>query len=135
MTERTTGATDAQIEAAAKLGWEAYTGYVTRIPWERAGPFKSHGHTKIAEAIAAYLVPPGHRIIGPEDITALRRMLALCVAVQDFMNAVEPWDFADDTVNVVVPWDAVDALWNVEASMTDGHDDRRLAALIGDDES
>jgi hypothetical protein len=67
MSERVTGATDAQIEAAhADYSEPPNCGVRYRV-------FDF-------QQIAHYLIPPDHRIIGPEDIAELReRSIALAV--------------------------------------------------------
>jgi hypothetical protein len=98
MTERTTGATDAQIEAAAERMGERY-GFVTD---------KKQRHT--IRYYGQFLVPPDHRLIGPEDIAALRRIVKgyeVCVLHHTEHNALRPLN------------------WNEDVD--------RLAALIGDD--
>jgi hypothetical protein len=54
---------------------------------------------------------PGSLVIGPEDVAALRRVLQAYKAATDALNI----------------------LWEGTANASDAHDDRRLAALIGDD--
>jgi hypothetical protein len=52
-----------------------------------------------------------HRIIGPDDLNAIRNVLIAHKAAMVALNA----------------------LWEGTASSADNHDDRRLAALIGDE--
>jgi hypothetical protein len=131
MGERTTGATDAQIEALeahseAKLAYAlGETGATeAQIKASHLRRIQSRDWTETtlrayddvwmteARANARYLVPPDHRIIGPEDIVALRRVLQAYKAATDALNI----------------------LWEGTANASDAHDDRRLAALIGDDD-
>jgi hypothetical protein len=68
MSNRATGATTAQIEAAfmrrfRNADWTSTTQEAYRDIWEEQ-----------AREHAAYLIPPDHRIIGPDDITVIRQM-------------------------------------------------------------
>jgi hypothetical protein len=105
MGERTTGATDTQIEAAVmrrfrNADWTSTTQEAYRDIWEEQ-----------AREHAAYLIPPDHRIIGPDDIEALRRVLDIYAAVVD-------------------PTFDVERTWTIASAQTDLD---RLAALIGGD--
>jgi hypothetical protein len=121
MSERTTGATDAQIEALeahseAKLAYAlGETGATeAQIKASHLRRIQSRDWTETtlrayddvwmteARANARYLVPPDHRIIGPDDITVIRQM---CTELKSRGNLL------------YVSPDEVD----------------RLAALIGDD--
>jgi hypothetical protein len=91
MTERATGATEAQIEALeahseAKLAYVARSTGATdaQITAAHLRRIASRDWTETtqrayddvwmteARANASYLVPPDHRILGPDDIAALR---------------------------------------------------------------
>jgi len=62
MGERTTGATPAQIEAAV-------------AKWETCPEKDVPAFRRVVTGYAEDLVPPDHRIIGPEDIESLRRVV------------------------------------------------------------
>jgi hypothetical protein len=127
MSERTTGA---EI-AAAKAFRSALqsVGISSATPWAEIGPQRQYRHIRAVQAMRE----TDHRIIGPDDLAALRRIHALVVAAQAFIETVSPWDYIDDDADVMISRHTIDLLWNAEALVSDGHDDRRLAALIGDD--
>jgi predicted amino acid dehydrogenase len=109
MIDRTTGATEAQIEAACQ----------SRMTEQFAGDDSSelttdrqrHHVASMVRVIAPHLVPPGSLIFDDDDIAALRRVLDAYKAAMDALNI----------------------LWEGTANASDAHDDSRLTALIGDD--
>jgi hypothetical protein len=62
MGERTTGATDAQIEAAV-------------AKWKTCPEKDVPAYRRVVTGYAEDLVPPDHRIIGPDELAALRRLI------------------------------------------------------------
>jgi hypothetical protein len=79
--------------------------------WETCPEKDVPAFRRVVTGYAEDLVPPGSLIFGPEDIAALRRVL-------------DAYKAAIDALNI---------LWEGTANAADAHDDRRLAALIGDD--
>jgi hypothetical protein len=75
MSTRTTGATDAQIEAAVERQFDD-TSWADEAKAAYRGPYLDAMKHK-----SQYLVPPDHRIIGPDDLSALGRVLALAKTV------------------------------------------------------
>lgn len=81
MAERKTGATDVQIEAAIQNEYR-----VRCRGWEDPAYHRSQFAALISD-VAPHLVPPGHRIISPEVIAAIREVLAVaCEEISDFVN-------------------------------------------------
>jgi hypothetical protein len=113
MDERTTGATDAHIEAAVRRGW-----------WPDDS--RDDVQRQIMTGYAEDLVPPDHRIFGPDDIAALR------FAERVLSDVIDTASNGDELCHEVLAqsFNAVGG----DADVADYETHRaRLAALIGDD--
>jgi hypothetical protein len=83
-----TGATEAQIEAAAKRYhvWESSDPDTYR-PWEKLGRRTQECLKEIAEEMLSAAVPPGSRIIDAEDAAAIRRVVECFKYKSDWLDA------------------------------------------------
>lgn len=116
MDERTTGATNEQMVDGVRRFYENWGKY----PGPTAEQFTftaNNEYMTITEA-AEFLVPPGYRIVTPDDLAAIRRAWR-------FLGAIQRWDTAPNDP------DAVDEHAYASAEFTDD-DLARLAALTGE---
>lgn len=111
-----TGATPAQIEAAAKR-MEAKYAFITD---------QKERHT--LRYYGQFLVPPGARIVEPEDVVAVRLAHALAVAAHEWREAEadERGGIMADQRKTAAVCDLIDAIDALTPEQID-----RLGALIG----
>jgi hypothetical protein len=120
MSERTTGATPQQIEAAAIRG----SGH-TPETWRGTSDAYQDQETTWWRGVTKHIVPPDHRIIGPEDIAAVAHVTRDYARLAATAMALRDW--------VTDPVLIAEADGLVASLETCDDDVARLAALIGDD--
>jgi len=111
MTERTTGATDAQIEAAAKRAWEATGSLVPFEDVETGGWFADGDKRLMAEEWAGHFVRPGQVIVDAAKVPTAEELAALNLILRELDSAdmIEHLD-RNDAPGWGYPYDAVEAL-------------------------
>jgi hypothetical protein len=115
MRDRITGATDAQIEAAV-------------AKWKTCPEKDVPAFRRVVTGYAEDLVPPDHRIMGPEDLAALRRVVEYHRALTNVDQKLD-----DDRVEAGAQLAEWLLTWTTARDALTADDLGRLAALIGDD--
>jgi len=70
----------------AKAIWDAYTGYVTRIPWDQAGHFKREGTLRSADAVISM---PGYAIVPSALLDQAADLIEAWGHIDDWETALE----------------------------------------------
>jgi hypothetical protein len=123
MSERTTGATPEQVEAAAIRG----SGH-TPETWRGTSDAYQDQEKTWWRGVAKHIVPPDYRILTPEDLAGLRRVVEYHRALNNVDQKLD-----DDRVEAGAQLAEWLLTWTTARDALTADDIDRLAALIGDD--